>query len=254
MGWHIAFVLVLCGLFVGCATTTTTTPREKLDARKRYNDAQKYNTLNMRDKYYRELIDIIKQVPDDPFYRVALGAAHFRDRHYKRAEKSFLRAVELDPEYMQAYQYLGRLYMEVQQWDRAIVYIKKSLEAQKLLNAQQLYNWLAFSYYQNKQYNEAERTWQQALDIKDNEEIRVNLALAYRKAEQNELAYKSLQKAVELNPKSARAHYELGQLLFDEGDYLRARPHLQEVINLQPLSENARTAKTMLDRMKISTE
>ncbi|MCF8721944.1 tetratricopeptide repeat protein [Nitrospina gracilis] len=249
-GWFGVVALVFIIGLVGCASSIT--PREKLDARKRYNDAQKYNTLNMRDKYYQELFEIVKQVPDDPFYRVALGAAYFKDRKYAQAEKSFLRAVQLNSEYMQAYQYLGRLYMETEKWDRAIVYLNKSLEASKLLNPQQLYNWLAFSYYQNGQYNEAERTWQKALDIKDNDQIRVNLALAYKKAEQYELAYKSFLKAVELNPQSARAHFELGQLLFDEGDYLRARPYLQEAINLQPLSENARTAKAMLNRMKTS--
>ncbi|CCQ90020.1 putative Tetratricopeptide TPR_2 repeat protein [Nitrospina gracilis 3/211] len=249
-GWFGALALVFIIGFAGCASSIT--PREKLDARKRYNDAQKYNTLNMRDKYYQELIEIIKEVPNDPFYRVALGAAYFKDRQYPRAEKSFLRAIRLDSEYMQAYQYLGRLYMETEKWDRAIVHLKKSLDAKKVLNPQQLYNWLAFSYYRNGQYNEAERAWQMALDIKDSDQIRINLALAYKKAEQYELAYKSFQKAVELNPESARAHFELGQLLFDEGDYLRARPHLQEAINLQPLSENARTAKSMLNRMKVS--
>ena len=251
-GWYWVLVLVLGVWMAGCASTPT--PREKLEARKRYNDIQKYNTLNMRDRYYQELMEIIEMVPNDPFYRVALGAAYFRDKELQKAEEEFLRAVRLDPEYMQAYQYLGRLYMEMRNWDRAIAHLNKSLDASRVLNPQQLYNWLAYSYYQNKQYTQAQHAWQKALDIKDNDEIRVNLALAYKKANQNELAFKSFKKAVELNPRSARAHFELGQLLFEEGDYRRARSHLQETINLEPLSENARTAKTMLDKIQVTTK
>lgn len=249
-GWYWAVVLVLLVWVAGCASAPT--PREKLEARKRYNDAQKYNTLNMRDRYYQELKEIIESVPQDPFYRVALGAAYFRDGELEKAEQEFLKAIRLDPDYMQAYQYLGRLYMEMRRWDRAIAHLKKSLDAPRVLNPQQLYNWLAFSYYQNKQYTEAQHAWQKALDIKDNDQIRVNLALAYKKADQKELAYKSFLKAVELNPQSARAHFEIGLLLFEERKFAAARPHLQEAINLEPLSENARTAKTMLDKIQVT--
>jgi tetratricopeptide (TPR) repeat protein len=142
----------------------------------------------------------------------------------------------------------------MKKWDRAIVHLQKSLDASRVLNPQQLYNWLAFSYYQNKQYTQAQHAWERALDIKDNDQIRVNLALAYKKADQDELAFKSFQKAVELNPKSARAHFELGQLLFEVGDFSRARIHLQEAINLEPLSNKARTAKMMLNKIQTRTK
>lgn len=250
--WVFLLVAVLSVWISGCASGPT--PRDKLEARKRYNDAQKYNTLDMRDRYYEELKDIIETVPNDPFYRVALGAAYFRDRELKKAELEFLKAIRMDPEYKTTYQHLGRLYMEMGRWDRAIVYLQKSLDASRVLNPQQLYNWLAFSYYQNKQFTQAQHTWQKALDIKDSDQIRVNLALAYKKADQNELAFKSLQKAVEMNPRSARAHFELGQLLFEEMDYARARKHLEETINLEPLSKNARTAKIMLDKIQVKTQ
>lgn len=250
--WVFLLVLVLGVWISGCASAPTA--REKLEARQRYNDVQKYNTLDMRDRYYEELKEIIETVPDDPFYRVALGAAYFQDRKLKKAEQEFLKAIRMDPEYMSTYQHLGRLYMEMGKWDRAIVYLQKSLDATRVLRPQQLYNWLAFSYYQNKQFTQAQRTWQKALDIKDNDQIRVNLALAYKKADQNELAFKSLQKAVEMNSKSARAHFELGKLLFEQGDYSRARAYLQEAINLEPLGKDARIAKIMLDKIQVKSQ
>ena len=241
--------LILLGFVTGCASTPD--KDNPLQARKKYDEAQKYNSLSMRQKYYEELHAVIVLAPKDPFYRIALGNAYFHDLLLDKAEKEYLMAVELDVKYMNSYRQLGRLYIQKKNWPMAISHLKTALGAPGVLEPQQLYNWLAFSYYQSGKLNEAQKTWQKAVDIKDSAILRINLGMVYKLAQQNDLAYRSFYRALELDPSSAQAHFELAELFYVDQNFLRARMHYKAVAQLEPLSQNANTSRDRLDQMNI---
>jgi len=241
--------LVLLGLVAGCASTPKKS--QPLEARKKYDEAQKYNSLNQREKYYEELKAVIAIVPDDPFYRVALGNAYFQDSYLDKAEKEYLRAVEADSQFMNSYRQLGRLYIQKKDWPKAINYLKTALDGPGVLEPQQMYNWLAYSYYQNGQLNEAQKTWQKAVDIKDSATLRINLGMVYKLAKQHNLAYKSFFRALELDPRSALAHFELGELYHLDQNFANARMHYKAVLQLEPMSDSANTSRDRLEKMNL---
>lgn len=241
--------LILLGLFTGCASTPDKSV--PLEARKKYDEAQKYSSLNQRQKYYEELKSVIAIAPKDPFYRVALGNAYFQDNLLDLAEREYLRAVEEDSQYMNSYRQLGRLYIQKKDWPKAINHLKTALDGPGVLEPQQMFNWLAFSYYQNNQLNEAQKTWQKAVDIKDSAIIRMNLGMVYKLAGQPKMAYQSYFRALELDPKSAEAHFELAELYYKENNFSNARSHYKAVLQLEPLSKNAHFSRKRLEQMNL---
>ena len=58
------------------------------------------------------------------------------------------------------------------------------------------------------------------------------------------------EKALELEPEMARAHYRLGLAYLSAGELERARNHLTRFIELQPEDPEAATAREMLGYLR----
>ena len=141
------------------------------------------------------------------------------------------------------YKRLGRLYMVRQKWDTAIHYFKEVMNRPGVTSPHQVQNWIAVSYYAKGEINLAEKAWRDALSIKDNSQIRLNLALAYKANKRYDLAIKSLRKAIDADPFFSQAHYELAQLYLKEKKLDLALKHFRQVIELEPLSKNSKTSQ-----------
>ncbi|HVN80304.1 MAG TPA: tetratricopeptide repeat protein [Terriglobia bacterium] len=81
-------------------------------------------------------------------------------------------------------------------------------------------NNLASLLYSEGEYSRARDLWLKAV-AKDplDAELRVNLALGYLKTGEPDKSIRSLRKALTLNPKHSAAHYVLGEILQEQGDY-----------------------------------
>ncbi len=81
-------------------------------------------------------------------------------------------------------------------------------------------NNLASLCYGEGEYSRARDLWLKAI-VKNPlySELRFNLALSYLKTGETEKSIQSLKKALTLNPKHAAAHYVLGGILQDQGDF-----------------------------------
>jgi Tfp pilus assembly protein PilF len=175
--------------------------------------------------------------PKEPLYRVGLGDLYFKDEKLGMAEKMYLSAIKVDPDYRIAYRMLGRLYMQKSQWNDATIYLTRALNQPNVINPIQLYNWLGYSEYRKGDLPKAERAWLRALDINDNEKIRLNLALIYKEGNRLDLAQASLIKALEMNPKLPSAHFALAEIYYKRNKFGKARKHFNEVIQVEPLSQ-----------------
>ena len=189
--------------------------------------------------------------PKEPIYRVGLGDAYFKDEKYDKAEKSYLSAIRVDPEFMISYRMLGRLYMQKGEWKKATHYLRKTLNQPNVINPVQLYNWLAYSEYRKGDLSKAEKAWLRALDINDSDKIRLNLALIYKEGNRLDLAQASLLKALEMNPKLPSAHFALGEIYYQRNKFRKAKKHFNEVIHLEPLSEQAKVSQDILNKLTI---
>jgi tetratricopeptide (TPR) repeat protein len=244
--------LVLAGLLLGsggCATTIS--PAEKnLQAQQKFEEA--HNPGNSKEEKRKKIMEAIRLSPKEPLYRAGLGDIYFKELKFDKAEKMYLSAIKVDPEFKVTYRMLGRLYMQKGQWDDAVDYLEQALNQPNVLNPMQLYNWLAYSEYRKGNLNKAEKTWLRALDINDNDKIRLNLALIYKEANRTDLAQASLLKALEMNPKLPSAHFALGEIYYKRSKFRNAKKHFKEVIRLEPLSEQAKASQVILNKLSIN--
>ena len=239
---------MLAGLLLFSGACTTVSPGEKkLLAHKKFEEAR--GVGHLKQERNKKLQEAIRLAPKEPMYRVALGNAYFKNLELDKAERMYLSAIKVDPEFVGTYRQLGRLYVQKSQWDNALFYLNRALSRPNIIDPIQLLNWVAYSYYRKGDLPKAEKAWLRALDIHDSDQIRLNLALVYKESQQWDLARTSLLKALELNPKLLSAHFTLGEIYYRSKKMGKARKHFTEVIQLEPLSEQARFSKEILNKL-----
>lgn len=243
--WFCLVVFLL--LFSGACSSGPSASEKKLIAQKKFNDA--LNTGPHPQEKIKKLKEVILMAPKEPMYRVALGNAYFKELELDKAERLYLSAIKVDPDYIGSYRQLGRLYMQKSEWDKAIFYLDRALKQSNVINPIQLYNWKAYCYYRKGDLKKAETAWNRALEIHDSDQIRLNLALAYKEANQLSMARQSLLKALELNPKLMGAHFALGEIYYRSNKFSKAKKHFSQVIRLEPLSEQAKISKEILKQL-----
>jgi len=248
--WFLSTVLTSVLLLSGACATTISPAEKKLKAQQTFDEAK--NPGYSKKEKYKKLMDAIRMDPKEPLYRVGLGDEYFRDEKYDKAEKLYLSALKADPEYMIAYRMLGRLYMQKGQWEKATINLRRALDQPNVINPIQLYNWLAYSEYRKGDLSKAEKAWLRALDINDSGRIRLNLALIYKEGNRLDLAQSTLLKAIEINPKLPSAHFALAEIYYKRNKFSKAKKHYTEVIQLEPLSEQAKTSQAILKDMSVT--
>jgi Tfp pilus assembly protein PilF len=141
-----------------------------------------------------------------------------KEGNLEAAAQDYKRILEKRPEMPEARNNLGMIYQTLGNSDLA----KKEYE--EALRDEPGYtlalNNLASLLYAEGQYSRACDLWQQAtLKNPLDSELRFNLALGYLKTSDSDRAMQSLKKVIALNPRHSLAHYTLGGLLRERGDY-----------------------------------
>lgn len=119
--------------------------------------------------------------------------------NYKLAIHNYNKAIQLNPEYTDAYYKLGYIYEKIEQFDLAIIHYNKVI---------QLYP--------------------------ENEDALINLGNAYFKSKQFDLAIIQYNKAIQLNPRHAIAYHSLGWVYLLNNDLTKAE---QALIQSHKLSD-----------------
>ncbi len=141
--------------------------------------------------------------PNDSTVHFHLGLLYFTTNRFAMAESQFQKVIELNPSYMKAYDMLGQAQEEVEKEDAALGTYRKAIELteQQSLRDESAYLHLAKLLWVKNQYQES-------------------LAPA--------------QKAVEINPGSAEAHFVLGRLLAKLGKEIEAEKALRRSTQIDP--------------------
>lgn len=217
-----------------------------IQAKSEYKQAIEAKSINAKSEMYSHLNKAIQMDPNEPNFHLALGIAYLEDGDLKNAEKEFYETLKIDSNYVEAHRNLGRLHMASGKWDQAIVELKRSLDKPGVSSPQEVHNWLALCYYSKKDMNLAMVEWQNALKIQENALIRLNLALALKDLENDELAIQSLKKAVNLKPKLVRARHELALLLLKKKEFDEAKKQFNQVLKLDKDGKIALEAREYL--------
>jgi eukaryotic-like serine/threonine-protein kinase len=158
-----------------------------------------------------------KAVQLNPYYWVnqdALGNAYFQLGDYAKALAAFQQITSLEPDIGVGYENIGNVYLQQGKYQEAIPYLQKALKIEAYFTT---YSNLGTAYFAAKQFPQAVEMFEKAAALSPNETITaVNLADAYRSADQKDKASGQYQKAISLgykelqtNPQDANVMSEL---------------------------------------------
>jgi tetratricopeptide (TPR) repeat protein len=80
------------------------------------------------DLAVKDYLAAIQIKPDYAEAYFNLGAVYYRQKLSKKAEEVFLKAIEIDPEYGRAHYSLGFLYLDQKKYDLARMHAEKAAE------------------------------------------------------------------------------------------------------------------------------
>ncbi|MCB0420779.1 MAG: tetratricopeptide repeat protein [Bdellovibrionales bacterium] len=93
----------------------------------------------------------------------------------------------------------------------------------------------ALRFYQQGQFQQARDVWQKLSKLyPQNKEVRVNLAMSFKKLKQNKQAIEELQRLIQLDPQYGVAYNNLALLAAEEGNFLLAQNSLEAAISHAP--------------------
>lgn len=201
----------------------------------------------------KELLEADKNAPNDPVINYHLGIAYLGRGLRDLAMERFQKAVSLKEDYSEAHNYIGVIYNEMGQWQKAIGSFDKALANHLYANPEHaLYN-SGRAYYNLKNYEMAMSRYQQALRQDQlgilRPEIEANIGLVYIKQSNLVLAKEHLETAVKLNPSLYDAHFFLGETYLNIKDVANAKKSFKKVIELAPQSSFGRKAREYLGSM-----
>jgi type IV pilus assembly protein PilF len=180
----------------GCATYDDG-DRAKAESHRDLGDLyMQRNEVEMAIREFRVALNVFEP---DPLSHFAIGEAYRRKREYELAETHLKRALDLDPELLDARLNLGVLYLEQERWAEAIRENQLLIEDPTfLVPARALVNG-GWAHYKSGDLEGAERLFRQAVGA-DGSSFQARLNLGIVLYEQNETvdAVREFEKAIEL--------------------------------------------------------
>ena len=242
---------LLCQLFL-LSCTSTPWHRDQADA-----SLKKGMALIEAGHYLgalSELLDADKNAPNDPVINYYLGVAYHGRGLRDMAMERFQKAISLKEDYSEAHNYIGAIYMDMGQWEKAIASFDKALKNHLYATpALALFN-SGWAYYNLQNYDVALSRYQQALRQDRlsllQPQIEKNIGLIYIKKNNLVQAKEHFEKSVMLNPSLFDAHFFLAETYLKIKDTSNAKKSFQQVIKLAPQSPFGQKAKEYLESLR----
>jgi tetratricopeptide (TPR) repeat protein len=204
-----------------------------------YNNlAVSYAAIKEYDKAIATLKQSLQINPNYPEAYNNIASFMLDQKDFEQAEKALLVAIKLRPYYGKAYYNLGRLYMEIEQPDRAWESFKAACTKADFDNETGFTAYAQCSLYLKK-YDDAIFASQKVLEFNPgNNEVRFNLANAYFMTEQFDQAIGTYEQLIQQNPQDIRSRYNLAEAYLSAGKTNTALAHFDRLKNLPGITPN----------------
>ena len=228
-----AIALLFLVSLVACAPSTNLLDEKKHQADVSYKLAISHLMGNNPTAALKKLLRAVALDPENSSIHVALAQTYQIKRSYQNSERHYLRALELsdnDPRYLNN---IASLYLDTQQWDKAIGYFDQASSDLLFLNPHVALSGKGYAYFQKKEYTAALQQYDEALAIEPGYATAYYLkSEVYQQMGNAQLQRKMLERAINLAPQYARANYQLGILSLAEKQTAAAIKHLQVVVEV----------------------
>jgi type IV pilus assembly protein PilF len=186
----------------------------------------------------KNLLEAEKGLPDDPYLQNSLGLAYMAKKRPDLAEIHFKTALKLKPDYTQARNNLGGVYMEQKKWNQAINTFKAVSENLLYPTPEIPLSNLGWVYLHQKMFRQAARYFDQALEIRPGFLNAVHgRASIYLEKHDYKQAFAYVQKHLKIDPGAPILHADLARTYEGLGMLSKAKKAWNIVLGLVP--ENA---------------
>lgn len=194
---------------------------EPLDNPSRFTLALAYIILNHRDWARPELEILARSEPQNALYPYWLGRIDYDAMQFTAAVANFLKALQLDPEYMKTYDNLGLCYEALGKYDEAIKTYQEAIR--RNLQKASPSPWpplnLGALLIKLQRLDEAEPLLRESLRYDPLfPQAHYQLGLLLEKQKKDSAAVEELRQAATLKPDYAEPHYVLGRIYQRQGD------------------------------------
>ncbi|MBM4137690.1 MAG: tetratricopeptide repeat protein [Nitrospira sp.] len=169
----------------------------------------------------------------DAYAYFYLGNALKNKKQFDEAITCYQRALQMNPQLIEAYHNLAWIFQEKNQTDEAITYYQKALNLNPAL-ADAYYN-LGTIFQDRKQFDDAITFYQKALEIDPTlADAYYNLGILFQQRKQFDKAIEFHQKALQFNCDLIDAYFNLGTSYENKKQYDEAIAHYQKALQLNP--------------------
>lgn len=159
-----------------------------------------------------------------------LGNAYLATNQPAQAIKAYEQALKLDKEFALAYKGLGDALSRLNKPKEALEKYEKAREFGYESLSLSLY--VGMNLMRQEKWANALKELETVANASPSAEIYISIGDCHREMERAMSAAEAYRKAIELNPKSAVAHYRLGELLLKEREYEQGRNYLERALVL----------------------
>lgn len=163
------------------------------------------------------------------------GLAYTQATDYEAAMKDFAKAIDTNPDDIEAYVGMGDVQFELGAYEKSIVYYDQALELDP--KDDRTLNNRANTYKRMDQMEEALRDYNQSIALNPNTYVFTNRAFYWFDLGDLEQAKRDSEHATQLDYGNANAYYCLGLIYLTQEDYAAGLENLNQAVALSP--ENA---------------
>ncbi|MDI6775635.1 MAG: tetratricopeptide repeat protein [Syntrophales bacterium] len=244
-------VFMLLGM-IGCATNRW----KQEEGRVHLNIGIAYIESGQYNAALKELLEAEKLTPKDPKLHYFLGIAYYYGKGLnEKAIDEFNRALDLKPDYSEAHNFLGTIYLSKGLWDKAIESFNKALSNILYDTPAVALSNMGWAYYKKGDYQISLSKYQEAIAREPNTAllplIEKNMGMVSFARGDMDRAVRHLKKSLELAPSLAESHYWLGECYIRLNNREEAKAAFRAAIKLAPESEYGIKAKKSLDAITL---
>ncbi len=163
------------------------------------------------------------------------GVSYGQRGEVSRAIQSYQKVIEMDPNYIEAFNNLGLLYQEMGDLENALKFYQKAIEIHP--HYEKALNNIGIVHLLRGEDEEALARFHNILSFNANHlESHIHLGTLYKKKGFIEKGIDFYQKALKIDPQHGIAHYHLGLLFEETKNRERAIEHYQQFIQLSSSS------------------
>ncbi len=233
---RVCFLIFIMLILGACAPTKNIKPnKEKEIAMATLQQGIEFYNTGKYIMSLKKLLEAEKTIPDNADLHNTLALVYFARDRYELSLTHFQKAISLNPEFIEAKNNLGAVYLKTQQWDKAIPLFEEVSQSLLYATPEVPTANLGWAYYHQRNYAKAKEYFLKALDFRPSYLVPAHgLASILIETGYQYQAIDFLHRQLQKSPSAAILHSDLAKAYESVQRFDQAKRSWQVVIKLEP--------------------